>query len=317
MQPELLKYAQEKAREDVCETAMELSYLNATPSKLKETSTPKKKALNPMNFTKHLESLNRAYGDYVKNKKFETSRKRVKEFEDYLETKGMCHDDSAKSEGGTPKLFKDMIIEYMNDQNVDRIINTAPIDFTHRSDPSVTPLLTDPKLQLIIEDSYFPGVIDDAVNRKLDFNTLAFDMTYGPNGPPEELDLRNSPPTLLESFEKRVELENMQRQQRLKKIHDKTPDIRKDCSKIGGFMEFLKKRDESFKINRDEVMISTTVDVDLNASLRTTPENDLTRAITCLQKAQMMNSYDKSIEVAELAYVEAPDDLAESVSVSS
>lgn len=269
-----------------------------------------------MNFVKHQESLNRAYGDYVRNKKFETSKQRVKEFEDYLSTKGRCHDDSIRSEGGTPKAFREKIMEFVNEQKIDKIINTAPIDFTHKLDDSVSPVLNDPKLQLVVEDSYYPGVIDDAVHRKVDFNKLSFDMSFGTEGPPENLEPESAPITLLEAFDMRVQIENVQRQQRMKQENERAPQIKKDCCKMGGFLEFLKHRDETHKVNRDEVMLSTAVDVDLNASLRTTPENDLTRAITCLQRAQVMNSYDKSIQIAELAYVQAPDDLAESVSIT-
>lgn len=269
-----------------------------------------------MNIEKHQESLNRAYGDYVKSKKFQESKKRVKDFENYLSHKGKCHNDSIRSEGGTPKAFREKLIEFMSDGKLDKIVNAAPIDFSHRLDPNVNPVLNDPKLQLIVEDSYFPGIIDDAVNRKLDFNSLSFDMTFGPDGAPEEVEPENVPPTLLQSFEKRIDLENAQRRERLKQEEDRAPELKQDCCKMGGFLQFLKQRNESHKVARDETILSTAVDVDLNASLRTTPENDLTRAITCLQRAQMMNTYDKSIQIAELAYVQAPDDLAETVSMS-
>lgn len=307
-----MQYAQEKAREDTAETALELSFLRDEGDK---KLTCKKKTCNVVNFMKHQEALNRAYDDYVKNKKFETAKQRVHEFEDYLTSKGKCHDDTFVSEGGTPKAFREKFMDFVNDAKLDKIINQAPIDFTHKLDDTVSSVLNDPKLQLVVEDSYYPGVIDDAVHKKVDFNKLAFDMSFGDQGPPAELPIEDAPITLLEAFDMRVHIENAQRQQRLKQESERPPEIKKDCEKIGGFLTFLKERNQTHKVNRDEVMLSTTVDVDLNASLRTTPENDLTRAITCLQRAQVMNSYDRSIQIAEQAFVQAPDDLAESVSI--
>lgn len=316
LQPGLLEYAQEKAREDICETVMELSFLNNTKSVAEQKATCKRKPCNPMNFVKHQESLYRCYDEYVKNKKFETSKQRVKEFEGLLTSKGRCHDDSIKSEGGTPKLFREKIMEFIDDQKVDKIINAAPIDFTHRLDDSVTPVLTDPKMQVLVEDAYWPGVIDDSVNRRVNFNDISFRMSFGLKNTPDDLEPEDVPQTLLESFEMRVDLEASLRKARMQQESERAPEITRDCNKMGGFAEFLKHRNDTHKVNRDEIMFSTAVDVDLNASLRNTPENDLTRAITCLQRAQMMNSYDKSIQIAEMAYVQAPDDVAENVSIS-
>lgn len=316
LQPGLLQYAQEKARESVCDTAMELSFLNDIKAVGEEQATCKKKPCNPMNFVKHQEALTRCYDDYVKSKKFETSKQRVKEFEGLLTSKGRCHDDSIQSEGGTPKTFREKIMEFIDDRKVDKIINNAPIDFTHRLDNNVTPVLDDPKMQVLVEDVYWPGVIDDSVNKRVNFNDISFRMAFGLDITPDDLDPEDVPQTLLESFEMRVNLEASLRKERMQTEGEKAPEITRDCAKMGGFAEFLKHRNDTHKVNRDEIMFSTAVDVDLNASLRNTPENDLTRAITCLQRAQMMNSYDKSIQIAELAYVEAPDDVAENVSIS-
>lgn len=52
---------------------------------------------------------------------------------------------------------------------------------------------------------------------------------------------------------------------------------------------------------REEQIRAHTVAVDINAALRPHPTTDLLRAIDCLQKAEIMNDFDKAVNAAEHA----------------
>lgn len=52
---------------------------------------------------------------------------------------------------------------------------------------------------------------------------------------------------------------------------------------------------------REEQIRAHTVAVDINAALRPQPNTDFLRAIDCLQKAEIMNDFDKAVQAAEQA----------------
>lgn len=52
---------------------------------------------------------------------------------------------------------------------------------------------------------------------------------------------------------------------------------------------------------REEQIRAHTVAVDINAALRPHPTTELLRAIDCLQKAEIMNDFDKAVNAAEQA----------------
>lgn len=66
-------------------------------------------------------------------------------------------------------------------------------------------------------------------------------------------------------------------------------------------------------LNREELVLASTVGIDVSTIVQNKPVNELIMAINSLQKAEYMNDYDKSFQAAEEAYKRAPPELAESV----
>lgn len=136
----------------------------------------------------------------------------------------------------------------------------------------------------LIQDTYHPGLLEDSINNRIDFNNIAFHLT-NPNG--ERVPPPFSPPTtLIDVFHRRVKLEEKKLQENLQgdpKVSD----------------ESVSSSNE--RIDQNERTIETSVlGLDLQATLSERPETELLEAINCLLKAERMNGYDRAVKRAEM-----------------
>ncbi|CAD7084289.1 unnamed protein product [Hermetia illucens] len=189
--------------------------------------------------------------------------------------------------------------------------------------------LIEKALDYLIDDVYFPGVIDDAVNGKINFNQIAFNLVFDDDDVPEDAPpMDKQPISLIEAFDKRVE----RQKGAIKKTTMQSPppsgpaDLEAEMeATLGDIQEpeggerpdlstFVQESPSKTKVlNREELVLASTVGIDVSTIVQNKPVNELIMAINSLQKAEYMNDYDKSFQAAEEAYKRAPPELAESV----
>lgn len=133
-----------------------------------------------------------------------------------------------------------------------------------------------------IEDSYFPGYLDDAIQGKVPFGGEVL-VEKGNTSVVE-------PMSLLEAFDRRVEHDQQQVKDRLGLSAD-------NVSWSGAVAGDLDEAD-MLPVTDNDVMAAIAA-VRIDKKIQNMPETELTKAIDSLTRAEIMNEYQRKFEIMQ------------------
>lgn len=140
-------------------------------------------------------------------------------------------------------------------------------------------------------DSYYPGIVEDSINKKLNFNQISLEESQAN---------QHEPKSLIAAFDERVQHEEMELKKMLNRQNVQEPLLGGEPSQLNASSTFSSKHTTPHR-HREEHIRAAAIAFDLYATMRTQPMNDLLHAVDALLKGEMMNEYDRVVQAAENA----------------
>ncbi|XP_055598086.1 uncharacterized protein LOC129747762 [Uranotaenia lowii] len=191
----------------------------------------------------------------------------------YQDCVRLCHDDPNLEDVSFGSYLEDIPEEDESESHSE----TTSANTVLRQ-PQRLPLI--PSEEELLEDQYFPGLLDDFVQGQASFSGEIF----VPEG--DSTVVRTT--SLLEAFDRRVQHEQSQIRNRL--------GIGNWAENSGSENYQSGPIEEQVPIREPEIR-AAVMGVNIDRTLRNRPETELTRAIDCLTKAEVMQQYQLRADV--------------------
>lgn len=170
-----------------------------------------------------------------------------------------------------------------------------------------------PTTRELIDKTYFPGLLDDAVNKKIDFNE-AIENIFKNRDETGEGDTSLS---MIQAFDMKVQAEQESTKKMLQKYSPARAKAQKYLSAAAGKTGESSVRKQPRRPVREENMRLTTTALDVVEQIGDRSESEIGQAIQALTKAQELNNFAKAAEAADQAAEAAPPGFEEQAAYTS